>query len=128
MKASLDNRIGTANEETFIDDITIDKAILLLRSLDGKKHTMLSLTRENKITLCIGGGNLFFIVTLINKSGDSKTLLKTANNTQNKMVEICAGGQFADFPDKFIVDFDVVKKVVENFYLGQEDKINWEED
>lgn len=127
MKALLDNRTGLINEDIVVNEIKLNEALLLLKNLDGKKHTMLSLERKDNFILCIGGGNQFFIVTISNENSDSKTLLNPLSN-ESKIIEICAGGQYADFPDKFVVDLDLINKVVKHFYVNQEEKMNWEND
>jgi hypothetical protein len=128
MKALLDNRNGVINENTIIDNIFINEALLLLKKLDGKKHTIFSLEREDDFTLCVGGGSQFFIITIMNKDGDSKTLLNPLKHEKDKTIELCAGGQYADFPDKFVIDIDSVINAVKSFYLNQEEKMKWEKD
>ncbi len=125
MQAILDLRDGNFGEETVIDDINVDYVLSLLKELNGVTHTMLVLKRDDEVVLCIGGGSEYFVITMTNCNSDNLTLVKPSGSN-NKVVEICAGGQFSDFPDTIAIDLNLAQQAVNNFFVGLEKEMIWE--
>lgn len=125
MQAILDLRNGNFGEETVINDIEVDDTLSLLKQLNGNTHTMLVLKRNDDVVLCIGGGSQYFVVTMTNRNSDNITLIKPSGN-RSKVVEICVGGQFSDFPDSIAIDFNLAQQAVNNFFAGLEKEMIWE--
>jgi hypothetical protein len=127
MRFIFDNRVGNLNKDIVCEDCSVDKALMALNELDGERHTLLSLERPDGWQLCVGGGPKGFIVTLSSQSGKNLTLLNVFGNDE-EAVELCAGGQFSDFPLSIVVDKDLVAKAIASFFEKNEKKLEWDSD
>ena len=126
MILTIDNRIKNLNTDTVYDNGKLELALSLLDKLDGGKHTLLTIERNDGCLICVGGGDNGYIVTLSSKTGDNKTLYN--NNNQNNTIELCAGGQYADFPEDIVVDKDTASNTVRHFFFETEITLNWKEE
>lgn len=127
MQAIFDLRNGNFGEETVINDIEVDDALSLLKQLNGNTHTMLVLKRNDDVVLCIGGGRQYFVATMTDCNSENLTLIKPSEN-ESKVVEICAGGQFSNFPDSIAIDLSLAQQAVSNFFVGLEKNMTWKSD
>lgn len=128
MKLVIDNRAGNLNKDTVIDECSKDKLIDTLQMLNGSNHTLLSIERKDKCRMNVGGGPLFFIVNFTTSAGDNMTLLNPEEDNSEEIVELCAGGQYAEFPKSIVVDINNAIKSVVLFYEENEKTLNWNQE
>jgi hypothetical protein len=123
MILTIDDRDGIHNmdvEASISDDRS---ALDWLLKLDGKKHTLLSIERGDGWQLMIGGGASRYIITLGN--GEENLTFKNSLGDESSMVELCAGGQFGEYPESLCANYDQAAHVVSLFLNGQERLIEW---
>lgn len=123
MKLIIDNRSGVhgCNEE--ILDASVDIALLWLKKLNGKERTLLNLNRLDGSNLMIGGGPSWYVVVL--EDGKNSLTLKNLNGLETESIEICAGGQYGEYPKSLCVDKDQAQQVVRKFFEGKEEFADW---
>ena len=71
----------------------------------------------------VGGSQLCYIVTLTNES-ESLTFRNTSGN-EGIVVEVCAGGQYGNFPEIFCANFEKAKNIIVLFFQGKEMQETW---
>ena len=123
MLLSSDNREGVSNVETQIADAAISQAMRALDSLDGHRHTLLSLVRPDNWCLMVGGGPTYFVATL-GRDSDNLTFHNTSVD-QTARIELCAGGQHADFAARNCTDREGAAQLIEGFFAGRERDFTW---
>ncbi|WP_454254159.1 hypothetical protein [Pseudomonas sp. Marseille-Q8238] len=124
MKLVIDDRYENKNNDVVLDCCSSEQAIDALYKMDGRQHTLLVLERNDGWQLCIGGGGREFVVTLSSRSDENFTLLNP-NEGGEELVELCAGGQFAEFPREIVVDRELVGTVIHKFFNKEEGFLNW---
>lgn len=126
MKLTLDNTLGNRHDSLVEHDATIELASQQLDLLDGKNHTLLMLEREDGVQMLVGGGRVKFVVTLASEDDNCYVLNNAqAVNVDTNEVELCAGGQYADFPLKNVVEKIDAYQAVEYFYKRTEMELSW---
>ena len=127
MKLFIDSRVANRSSDIELECQGVEHAVAAVEKLNGCEHTLLSMERSDGWQLCVGGGGAGFIVTLSSVDDRNFTLLNPDGDDGN-VVELCAGGQFAEYPRSIVVDKDEVSKAVVDFFLGKEMELNWEGD
>ena len=125
MKLMLDNRISNHNTDSEFCNADINMALSLLASLDGRKHTLLALEREDGWSSNVGGGQDKYVITMTSSGGDNYTLINQLASAAST-VELCAGGQFGDYPESIVVDSAAAEDALVKFYSGNEMELAWE--
>jgi hypothetical protein len=123
MRLTADNRDGVHSWNIEVPDADENVAMDWLSKLDGKQHTLLSLEREDGWQLMVGGGPLCYVVTL--GDGDQNLTFQNASGDQSMMVELCAGGQYGEFPETFCANREQATNVTSLFFRGQEKQEQW---
>lgn len=123
MDASIDDRTGVKNDEQTYKALTIETAYELLSQLDGERHTLLTIDNDRGQTLSIGGGPSRYVVTL-DSAEENLTLVNDADEEQDSF-EICAGGQFSDFPASICVKQPSAKLAVDAFFRDEVQTLDW---
>ncbi|MFS8051103.1 hypothetical protein [Rhizobium sp. BR 314] len=123
MRLITDTRNGNHNLDVEVPDADVKVVLDWLSRLDGKQHTLLSLERKDGWQLMVGGGPFRYVVTL-GSDIDNMTLENPSGN-QSTMVELCAGGQYGDFPETICVNPEQVASAVSLFFLGRELQLRW---
>ncbi|EJK84360.1 hypothetical protein G6L94_00725 [Agrobacterium rhizogenes] len=123
MRLITDTRNGVHNLDAEVPDADVNMALDWFSKLDGKRHTLMSLERKDGWQLMIGGGPLRYVVTLGNDI-DNLTLENMSGN-QSTMVELCAGGQYGDYPETICVNPEQAANAVSLFFLGLEQQLQW---
>lgn len=118
-----DNREGIHNQETKIASVDIDEALGWLAKLDGSQHTLLSFDRQDGWQLMVGGGPTQYIITLAD--GSSDLTFRNAAGDETKVVELCAGGQFGEFPQSICATHQQAIQVITRFFDGSERQESW---
>lgn len=127
MKLFIDDRVANRNSDVELECHGYEQAIAAVERLNGQGHTLVSIERVDGWQLCVGGGGSDFVVTLSSQCDENFTLLNP-NGDDGSMVELCAGGQFSEFPRSVVVDKIEVYKAICSFFLGKEMELNWERD
>ncbi|MBD9402816.1 Imm1 family immunity protein [Comamonas sp. CMM02] len=123
MKLIIDSRIGVHGENEEILDASVDVAFAWLKKLNGKERTLLNIDRLDGSNLMIGGGPSWYIVVL--NDGRNNLTLKNSHGLEAELIELCAGGQYGEYPKSMCVDEDQVQQVVRQFFEGKEDFADW---
>jgi len=123
MQLIIDNRTGIQNQDVEVSSSEDKVALNLLSKLDGNQHTLLSLEREDGWQLMIGGGPTHYIITLGN--GEKQLTLLNINGDETTDVEICAGGQFGQFPETLCTDHRQAAEIISAFFDKQEMQKTW---
>ncbi len=121
MKLSIDNRVSNLNTDSLFFNIEKKEAFDYLEKLDGNHHTLLSLERNDGAIMLIGGGNEQYIVTVTCRD-NILTLL--ANEVGTDEIELCAGGQYANFPPQIVVEKNLAQTALNQFYDFKENTLN----
>lgn len=125
MKLFIDDRFANLSNDIELECHGLEQAINALESLDGQKHTLLSIDRSDGWQLCVGGGAENFVVTLSSKDDDNFTLLNCSGNGDD-FVELCAGGQFSDYPANIVVSKCEACSAIRDFFDRNEMRLSWE--
>jgi len=125
MKLIIDNRNKNQNTDLITNNSSKSNALNSLELLDGIKHTLLSLERADGWRMDIGGGDGNYIVSAVSSSTNCLTLINP-DGDYTLLVELCAGGQYAEFPHNIVVTEILAKNAICNFFDKSENKLNWE--
>jgi|GEM_PF-3623560 len=123
MQLIIDNRTGVQNQDIEIYSSEDKIALELLSKLDGNQHTMLSLKRKDGWQLIIGGGPAHYIITL--GDGEKQLTFLNINGDEATDVEVCAGGQFGQFPETLCADHRQATEIISAFFDKQEMQKTW---
>lgn len=123
MKVVIDKRVGVKNVDMVYDIELSSEAVDLLLKLDGLVHTMLLFQREDGSNLMVGGGKISFVVTFTSET-QNLTLANLAPD-EGCLLEICAGGQFGEYPSEIVVGFDAAASAVLHFFANDEKLLEW---
>ena len=123
MQIVIDERDGVDNQDSTIVNVDKKTAISYLGRLDGQRHTLLIVERTDGTQLMVGGGEERFVVTL-NDGKQSLTLLNQAGREET-VHEICAGGQYGEYPETICVTRNDTAKVIDLFFEGEEMQMDW---
>jgi hypothetical protein len=123
MKLIIDNRTGVYNQDDVIFNADEHKSLTSFYKLNGVQHTLLSLERPDGWQLMIGGGPDLFVIVL--QWQTQNFTLKNQKGNPSITVELCAGGQFGDFPESICTTPDQAKKVISLFFANQEKQEIW---
>jgi len=123
MKVTLDKREGVKNTDETYDISQVNEAVDIVSQLDGAVHTLAYFERDDGASLMVGGGKDHFVVTFTAPGQD----LTLANNdaVDGDVIEVCAGGQFGEYPAEIVCVADQVNKAVASFFDGNEADLNW---
>lgn len=127
MKISIDERIKNNNFEKKYTSVPINEALLFLEKLNGKEHTLLSFYREDGAVLMAGGGPQFYIINLTSKDSHYYSL-KNIEEANFGIIELCAGGQHADFSKNIVISKYFAEAAIKKFYSHEEQLLQWIED
>lgn len=119
----VDNRVGIHNQETKMASVDKNVALGWFAKLDGSKHTLLSLERQDGWQLMVGGGPIQYIITL--GDGVSDLTFHNLAGDETKVVEVCAGGQFGEFPQNICATYQQAAQVITHFFDGSERQERW---
>jgi hypothetical protein len=123
MQLIADNREGIHNQETKIASVDKDAALNWLAMLDGNQYTLLIFERKDGWQLMVGGGPAQYIITL--GDGASDLTFHNIAGDEAEIVELCAGGQFGEFPQSICATHEQAIQVVTKFFDGEERQENW---
>jgi len=123
MRLIADNREGAHNQDTKIDPVDKNEALRWLAKLDGSKHTLLSFERQDGWQLMVGGGPSQYIITL--SDGSSNLTFYNTAGDETEVVEVCAGGQFGEFPESMCATYQQAIQVINCFFDGNEKQESW---
>lgn len=91
------------SRETTLKDATWADVARLIKRLDARKHTIVSLKIDDDNHLTVGGGNGRFIVT-VTAGGDRFFDLVPAEPDDTSSVRLNVGGQEGEYPADQVVD------------------------
>ena len=128
MKLTLDNRTGNLNRDTECDNCDREVLIEYLNKLNGNNHTLLSIEREDSSRLDVGGGPNCFIVSCTTSNDENLTLLNLLASNSMETIELCVGGQFADFPKPIVVNKETAINAVLSFSDKNEQDLDWDKE
>lgn len=123
MKVTLDKREGVKNTDETYDIYQVTEAVDIVSQLDGSVRTVAYFERDDGASLMVGGGKDHFVVTFTTPGQD----LTLANDDaiEGDVIEVCAGGQFGEYPAEIVCVADQVNKAVASFFDGNEADLSW---
>ena len=124
MQLNIDKREGVHNLNIRVPDADEIVTLNWLSKLNGQQHTLISLERDDGWQVMVGGGPIYYIVTLGN--ADENLTLENSSGDEAKMVKLCAGGQYGEYPESFCVDREQAANAVSLFFRGQEQQVGWQ--
>ena len=123
MRLIVDNRAGIHNQEAEIAFVDKKEALDWVGKLDGVQHTLIIFERKDGWQLMVGGGPTQYIITLSDAS-NNLTFHNIAGD-DSQVVELCAGGQFGEFPQNICATRKQAMQVVATFFDGNESQEDW---
>lgn len=123
MRITVDCRAGVHNQDITFADVDVSVARLWLAKLDGNQHTLLNLVRSDGHHVMVGGGPSWYVVTL--DDGKNSLTLQNPHGVETEMIELCAGGQYGEYPASFCVDQIYADQVIDLFFDGTEASATW---
>ena len=123
MKVALDKREGVKNTDETYDVSQVTEAVDIVSLLDGSVRTLAYFERDDGASLMVGGGKKHFVVTLTAPGQD----LTLANDeaVEGDLIEVCAGGQFGEYPAEIVCEVEQANKAVTSFFDGSEAELSW---
>jgi len=123
MQLTVDCRVGVHNQDIKVANAGVDVVLSWLKKLDGKQHTLINLKRSDGSHLMIGGGLSWYVVVF--DDGKKNITLKNPVGLETEMLELCAGGQYGEYPKSFCVDQNQAEQVVKLFFEKNEFQAAW---
>jgi hypothetical protein len=123
MRVILDHRQGVTNLDQHHSAADATDATRFVSMLDGLVHTLAYFERDDGVSLMVGGGQKHFVVTL---TDDAENLtLANENAVKGGSIEVCAGGQFGEYPSEAVCNIDQAITAVTKFFDGLEADLDW---
>ncbi|EGP54306.1 hypothetical protein G3A56_23360 [Rhizobium oryzihabitans] len=123
MKLIVDYRTGVHNSDVEIANADPQVTLSWLKKLDGMQHTLLNVSRLDGSCLMVGGGPLWYVVTLDNNK--QNLTLQNPDGLETEMIELCAGGQYGEYPKALCVNYEQASQAVSLFFEGKEFLMQW---
>jgi hypothetical protein len=123
MQLIVDCLSGVHNQNTEVANADADVVLSWLKKLDGKQHTLINLERSDGSNLMIGGGPSWYVVVF--DDGKKNLTLQNPIGLETEVIELCAGGQYGEYPKSFCVDQNQTEQVVKLFFDGNESHAVW---
>ncbi|SFH95154.1 hypothetical protein SAMN04487861_10954 [Selenomonas ruminantium] len=116
---SYDLANGINYDQIELEKPSWEQILEIISKLDGKETTEVSLyALEESICLCIGGGNNnLYNVYYSEEYGEKNYTLKKRGGVLFEKHKLITGGQMGEFEDNICVGKDMVRIVVEYFYI-----------
>ena len=124
-QAYAERRIGEHDLGQRDDAVNLNAATLLIRSLDSAERTLVCFTRNDDWVLMVAGGPTKGVVSLVDPNGVSSTL---AGEFDGPRIDLCCGGQWADFDAKFVVSLEMAETAMDLFTQNAESTLVWHQD
>ena len=128
MELLYDKRISVYNKGGKIQVNTFDKIKNILDRMDQKVYTEVIIGNDNEY-LSIGGGNGNYIVFYTINEKYYNLLNKNCMNIFDE-IDLVAGGQEGCFPQRQIVNYDLMIQACEYYFInnGMDNNLIWEEE
>ena len=123
MQLTVDCRTGVHNQDIEVADVGADVVLSWLKKLDGERYTLVSLERSDGSRIMIGGGPSLYVAAL--DDGKRNLTLQNPAGLETEMVELCAGGQYGEYPKAICVDQKQAAQAVTLFFEGNEFYVTW---
>ncbi|RJX39950.1 hypothetical protein D3P09_11235 [Paenibacillus pinisoli] len=103
-------------------DATIDKCLEIIGRMDGFTRSQVTVQHQGHMIM-IGGGSGEFIVSVETGTAIHNLL---GSEEEDDFVEITVGGQACEFPQKYIVGFELVESALLHFIEDASVELEWE--
>lgn len=123
MKLIVDYRIGVHNNDIEITNADDQITLSWLKKLDGTQHTLINLSRSDGSCFMVGGGPRWYVATL--DDGKQNLTLQNPDGLQTEIIELCAGGQYGEYPKALCVNHEQVSRAISLFFKGDEFLMQW---
>lgn len=102
---------------------SLETCLEVIRRMDGFTRSQVTIRyRENMIM--IGGGSHEFIVTVETNAAIHNLLGPLGE--EDEFVEMTVGGQACEFPQKYIVNIELIESAILQILEGSTADLNWE--
>ncbi|MFA1750734.1 hypothetical protein JH314_09215 [Xanthomonas campestris] len=112
MKFYLDNRVGAHNVDDEFYGLDQSGVVNLLGKLNGERHTLLCVKREDGWVLFIGGGSEKF---LVNKVSPEDISYEVKSDMPGGNIELCVGGQYGEYESSSLASYDLARMALLDF-------------
>jgi len=102
---------------------SLETCLEIIRRMDGFTHSQVTI-RYMENMIMIGGGSREFIVTLETDTAIHNLLGPLEE--EDEFVEITAGGQACEFPQKYVVSLELIESALHQLLEGATADLNWE--
>ena len=123
MKVILDKSEGVKNTDETYEVFQATEAVDIVSQLDGVVRTLAYFERDDGASLMVGGGTNHFVVTFTAPGQD--LTLSNDDAVEGNLIEVCAGGQFGEYPAEIVCGADQANKAVASFFDRREADLNW---
>lgn len=123
MKVTVDKRKGVKNVDETHSVTQATEAAKIVLLLDGTVHTLAYFQRDDGASLMVGGGKQHFVVTF--SATGQNLALKNEDAAEGHLIEVCAGGQYGEYPAEIVCGIDQANEAVAFFFEGCEANLNW---
>ena len=121
MNVEIEHIVGADNTLSVIENIELERAGKIVRSMDQKTTTLCLFNRGDGYCLMIGGGLGKYIIVLNDNGDGSSNYISNGKKFENVMLQLVVGGQLGDFEGKYIVEEDEMLEVLNLFYCFKEE-------
>jgi len=103
-------------------DATMEKCLEIIGRMDGITRSQVTVQHKGHMIM-VGGGRDEYIVTVENGTAIHNLL---GSEEEDEFVEITVGGQACEFPQKYIVGFELVESALLHFLEDASVELEWE--
>jgi len=103
---------------------SLETCLEIIRRMDGFTRSQVTIRYMENMMIMIGGGSYEFIVTMETDTAIHNLLGPLKG--EDEFVEITAGGQACEFPQKYIVSFELIESALLQLLEGATADLNWE--
>ncbi|MFF2886001.1 hypothetical protein [Paenibacillus sp. NPDC057967] len=101
---------------------SMEQCLEAIRRMNGFTHSHVTIQHRDNMIM-VGGGSDEFIVTVESSIAIHNLL---SSEEENEFVEITVGGQACEFPQKYIVRFELVESALRYFLEDASIDLEWE--
>ncbi|MFO3707587.1 hypothetical protein ACI6Q5_22080 [Xanthomonas codiaei] len=125
MKFIIDERLGVHNRDEEFFHLKQGEVLGLLDKLDGERHTLLCVERDDGWIFFVGGGAELYVV---NKTSPDGINYEIKSDFSGDCVDLCVGGQYGDYDPSSVVRRELARLALFDFCgFCRFSEANWHE-
>ena len=111
---SIDDRSDPVADDEVVESASWDQVESAIRSLDGKRRTMVTVEQDEIRNLAVGGGDGRYLVTITEPDDEFRTLYEPGKGEDP--VPLVTGGQLGEHPGRTVVDLDTALTAARTYF------------